>query len=117
MTEAKVIKDIECDIYISPQGLICADNASDIMGKYTISEGLKYPSNTGWVVLDDKIQIHTDDNAIYVGDEKDGLKHGIGICTYPDGSAYDGMWQNGLKHGSGIYLFSGNSFTHIFGIV
>ena len=31
----------------------------------------------------------------YVGEHKDGKKHGKGNLTYADGSKYEGEWKNG----------------------
>lgn len=101
------IEERSCELYISAEGLISLKPPSDICGKYTIDQGTNF-SNSGWCKLDNKIHVHTDDDGIiYVGNEKNGLKHGIGVCTFPDGSAYDGCWVDGQKHGSGIYLYSG----------
>tara|TARA_B100000959_G_scaffold267901_1_gene311946 strand:- start:3345 stop:5186 length:1842 start_codon:yes stop_codon:yes gene_type:complete len=38
----------------------------------------------------------------YVGEWKDGLKHGQGTRTSPDGGKYAGGWKNGQFHGKGI---------------
>jgi hypothetical protein len=102
------VKETSCELYISAEGSISLKPSPEVGGKYTVDQGVKFP-NSGWCKFDDKTHVHTDDdNIIYVGDEKNGLKHGIGVCSYPDGSAYDGCWVNGKKHGSGIYLYSGN---------
>jgi hypothetical protein len=38
-----------------------------------------------------------------------GEKHGIGTCTYIDGSVYIGKYVNFLKHGYGEMKFSNGS--------
>ena len=83
------------------------DKSSDIKGTYTLDRGQRY-TNPEWSKIEGKGSIQVDDeDIIYVGGEVDGLKHGFGVCTYPDRSIYDGEWSKGLKHGSGIYLYSG----------
>ena len=32
---------------------------------------------------------------VYTGEIKDGLPHGKGTMTYPDGSKHEGIWKNG----------------------
>ena len=41
----------------------------------------------------------------YVGEYKDGIKHGQGTSTFPDGDKYEGEWKNGGKNGQGTYTF------------
>ena len=48
----------------------------------------------------------------YVGDFKDGNKHGQGSMTYGSGDKYDGQWVKGTKTGKGTYLFAdGNRYS------
>jgi len=42
----------------------------------------------------------------YVGEWKDGKKHGKGTHTYADGSWYVGEWKDNKKHGQGIYRYA-----------
>lgn len=37
----------------------------------------------------------------YIGEWKDGIRHGQGIFYDKDGKVYNGEWQNDLKHGKG----------------
>ena len=37
----------------------------------------------------------------YIGEKKDGKKHGIGKMTYANGDEYEGAWENDEKHGYG----------------
>ena len=39
-----------------------------------------------------------------------GLRHGVGSCTWPDGSKYEGDWSNGLRHGNGKYIHEGETY-------
>ena len=43
------------------------------------------------------------DGASYVGNYKDGMKHGYGIYHWPDGSVYHGDWVHNAISGQGIY--------------
>ena len=40
----------------------------------------------------------------YVGQYKDGEKHGKGIYTWSDGGFYSGDWKDGKEHGKGTYI-------------
>ena len=39
----------------------------------------------------------------YVGEYKDGKKHGKGRYTWSDGGIYVGNWKDGKEHGQGTY--------------
>ena len=39
----------------------------------------------------------------YVGEYKDGKKHGKGRYTWSDGGIYIGNWKDGKEHGHGTY--------------
>ena len=39
----------------------------------------------------------------YVGEYKDGKKHGQGTYTWFDGGIYVGKWKDGKEHGQGTY--------------
>ena len=41
----------------------------------------------------------------YVGEWKDGEFHGQGTMTYHDGSKFVGKWKNGKRHGQGTYTW------------
>lgn len=44
----------------------------------------------------------------YVGEWKNGKKHGKGICTYNDGEeTYEGDWENGTWNGQGTHTYAG----------
>ena len=42
----------------------------------------------------------------YVGEFRDGKRHGQGIYTYANGDKYVGEYRDGKKHGQGIYTFA-----------
>ena len=49
--------------------------------------------------------------ALYEGDLLDGLPHGHGSLTTPDGDRYEGQWEGGLPHGRGKRQWTdGSSF-------
>ena len=39
----------------------------------------------------------------YLGEYKDGKKHGKGRYTWSDGGIYVGNWKDGKEHGQGTY--------------
>ena len=41
------------------------------------------------------------DGSQYIGEFRNGKKHGMGKYSYPDGATYVGQYQNGLLHGQG----------------
>ena len=43
--------------------------------------------------------------AKYVGDFKDGKKHGSGKYNFPNGDVYVGQWVNGQREGEGEYTY------------
>jgi len=52
--------------------------------------------------LEDRGPFELDNGAIYIGQwSKDGLRHGKGIQTWPDGSKYEGYWKNDMANGKG----------------
>ena len=52
------------------------------------------------------------DGSVYVGEVKDGKRHGRGTCTYSDG-IYDGKWKNDMKHGRGKWTYHNEKFQHM----
>jgi hypothetical protein len=43
---------------------------------------------------------------IYMGDFKNNLRHGTGICYYFNGSEYKGDWQGDKQHGNGALTYA-----------
>jgi len=43
-----------------------------------------------------------DNGRKYVGEWKDGKRHGKGIMTHPEGAQYIGQWKEGVPNGEGI---------------
>lgn len=53
-----------------------------------------------------KIKIVFQDGSKYIGQMKDGIRHGHGRFINPDGSEYCGEFRNGEPHGKGIVISS-----------
>ena len=49
------------------------------------------------------------DGDIYVGEFKDGKRHGQGTYTFANGDKYVGEFKDGEEHGQGIYTFANGS--------
>ena len=49
------------------------------------------------------------EDGTYVGEVKDGLPHGQGTLTWPDGTEYVGEFQDDLFHGQGTMTRSDGS--------
>ena len=47
--------------------------------------------------------------AKYVGEWKEGKRHGQGTSTYPDGGTYSGEWKDGKRNGQGTYTTAGGA--------
>ncbi|CCI49338.1 unnamed protein product [Albugo candida] len=47
----------------------------------------------------------------YQGEMKEGLRHGIGVFHYENGSRYEGEWQYNVKHGLGIFVSEDGRIT------
>ncbi|MCD8215487.1 MAG: hypothetical protein LUC97_07605 [Clostridiales bacterium] len=67
------------------------DNTNDSGELITDSDG------TGFV--------HYENGGYYVGEMKDGLRHGWGAMTFDDGDVYEGGWENDIMHGIGTYTY------------
>jgi len=48
-------------------------------------------------------------SAAYVGEFRDGRKHGRGVKTWPWGDRYEGEFAEDSKHGTGIYAWGARS--------
>ena len=46
------------------------------------------------------------DGAYYIGDFKDGLKHGDGEFHWNNGDVYNGQWENGDLNGHGTMTYA-----------
>lgn len=56
----------------------------------------------------DSIPVDTlflDDGSLYVGQVRDSLLNGRGMCIFPDGTVYDGEWKDGLWNGQGVVVY------------
>jgi hypothetical protein len=50
-----------------------------------------------------------DKNAIYEGEWKDDKRQGIGKITYEDGKIYEGDWKDDKRHGDGTMTYCDSS--------
>ena len=48
-------------------------------------------------------------SAVYVGEFREGKKHGRGVKTWPWGDRYEGEFADDSKHGMGIYVWGARS--------
>ena len=46
-----------------------------------------------------------DNGDVYVGERKDGKKHGRGTYKFKDGRKYEGEWKDDRKHGRGTFRY------------
>ena len=51
----------------------------------------------------------------YMGEWKDGKKHGQGTFTFPDGEIYEGEWKDGTPWNLTIYDKDGNIKKYVNG--
>jgi len=49
------------------------------------------------------------DKGVYVGEKKDGKRHGQGTLTFSDGSSYEGEYRDDKKYGQGTETYSDGS--------
>ena len=47
----------------------------------------------------------------YIGETKDGKRHGRGVYLWKEGGAWYGYWQEGSRSGRGIYYKPSGGFT------
>ncbi len=62
-----------------------------------------------WAQDDVIVTKQYDDGGMYVGTFKNGLQHGTGTYTLPNGYEYNGQWVNGEIRGIGIAKFPNGS--------
>lgn len=46
------------------------------------------------------------ENGRYVGEVKEGARHGFGVYYFNAGEVYGGEWRNDEMIGRGVYLFT-----------
>ena len=49
------------------------------------------------------------EKGVYVGDLKDGKRHGQGKLTFSDGRKYEGEYRDDKRHGQGTEIYSDGS--------
>lgn len=47
-------------------------------------------------------EVILDDGCKFVGNFEEGLRHGFGMKTYPNGATYAGFYECDLRHGVGV---------------
>jgi len=47
----------------------------------------------------------------YIGETKDGKRHGYGVCAWKDGGMWIGNWKDGERDGRGLYIAPSGSLT------
>ena len=55
--------------------------------------------------------IKYDNGSTYIGEYKDGKRHGLGIYIWKENSFWIGPWENGERKGKGLYMNSSNGIT------
>lgn len=60
-------------------------------------------SRSTWETGKDSLKIR------YVGEWKNGFRHGYGVFFYSNGGKYEGLWDSNYKHGFGIFTFHDGS--------
>lgn len=61
-----------------------------------------YPTS-GYTSYKFEIKEYTN-GCFYIGETKNGERHGVGIYVWTDGSIWYGNWSEGERHGYGIYM-------------
>lgn len=44
------------------------------------------------------------DGSYYIGETKDGNRHGLGIFVWKNGACWYGNWKDGIRKGHGVYI-------------
>ena len=75
------------------------------------SKRLKLSQDTAPINNNKKIETINYDNGKYIGELKDGKRHGQGTYIWADGNRYEGEWKNNLKEGHGTETWAnGNRY-------
>lgn len=81
---------------------------------FTTKDGLHYDGE-----VNGKASITYKSGNTYVGDVKNGGRHGNGVFKWKSGgsvvASYEGNWVDGVMSGSGKYYYSANSYPYISG--
>ena len=70
-----------------------------------------YPSVSDLSSYKFEIIKHPSDGTYYLGETKDGKRHGLGFILWKDGGMWYGEWKDGTRAGSGIHIFLNGSMT------
>jgi hypothetical protein len=57
------------------------------------------------------IQVIEKEDYKYIGEIKNEIREGFGVCYYKNGSVYKGMWINDRREGLGIFINSSGEIT------
>jgi len=92
------------------EGTFNAELAKHGHGKYVWTKelGEEGPKNA-WLPLNeegDAPALPESRVIAFEGGYKDGLPHGIGRMTFPNGDAYHGAWEAGKQQGQGTYYYA-----------
>ena len=90
------IKELKSDNQSMDKKMDLMLNKMDIMLNLINSHSAEAPAS------DDPVEKVYENGDKYIGQIKNGKKHGKGIMHYADKSTYDGEWFNDLKNGHGI---------------
>ena len=69
-----------------------------------------YPSTTSYSSYKFEC-VEYSDGDVYIGETKDGKRHGYGVYIWSDGGAWYGPWEDGERMGKGIYMSYDNKHT------
>lgn len=70
-----------------------------------------YVTSHGYGYRGFRHQTHDDlSNGYYEGEEKNGMRHGMGTYVWNSGERYTGGWHNNKKHGVGMYTYSDGDY-------
>jgi hypothetical protein len=84
-----------------------AMSATDISTAQKLASECIRKKYKGCVTPQDGHGIHEyDDGSKYVGEWKDGERHGQGTYTFANGNNYVGEWKDGKRHGQGTFTWA-----------
>eukprot|EP00766_Chilomastix_caulleryi_P001345 gnl/Chilomastix_caulleri/2319.p1 GENE.gnl/Chilomastix_caulleri/2319~~gnl/Chilomastix_caulleri/2319.p1 ORF type:complete len:76 (+),score=30.26 gnl/Chilomastix_caulleri/2319:69-296(+) len=66
--------------------------------------------DNGWMIKREGSGRFTDPSGVtYIGEWKDGRKHGQGVVILPTGESFKGIWEDGEIVGMGVFSFGKDS--------
>lgn len=79
------------------------DRVSDALVKFGPFK-VNYPRRDSWKELPELGPYRYPNKSTYVGQYKNGWRHGEGIMIGDDGSKYEGLWANDHRNGVGRFI-------------